>query len=490
MATKENVPACPIRVVSSPLDTPPLYPAGDGMPPEQDIAGEVGSWGTCTVYVDVPYTWLESGGEASASVELRLYAITQGIRCLAAECTLRDAGLDVYAGSTRARGACLSAQGFLAEGWVLTATNIRIELDPGAVTLIMSGAGEVEQDGHGNRPGRGFDDRRIPRRAATVMAYDPDDDRWLPVYIDTTRNALIVAGTGGGGAFIVEGAQTPGDNVATPSDCVDTRAFIQTYDGANWDMLRSQTYVNPIPDGSVPQMVAVAAYVYGNDGAGNARRIRVSGATGDTLVNVQDPLSFFVDNSAFAGGQGLSAAALAFHRNQAGNWYLTRGGYYDTIPAAAVPAIVNSLASGGFRNARLALTNGEAAAHQLNDRGALLTTPARLNTTDVRDAVLYLEEDAVTQHTFAAVAAWVYNVGAINGTAGVLYLQLHNSAGAIVLGALPDRVWLLPAGSDLERDYSRFPIMMSVGATLAISTTKDSFTAPGAAADLSLRIGV
>lgn len=41
-----------------------------------------------------------------------------------------------------------------------------------------------------------------------------------------------------GAPVTVQGAQTPADNIATPTDAVDTRTFIQLYDGVTWDVLR------------------------------------------------------------------------------------------------------------------------------------------------------------------------------------------------------------------------------------------------------------
>lgn len=46
-------------------------------------------------------------------------------------------------------------------------------------------------------------------------------------------------GVGMGGSGTVVGNQTPGDNIATPSDCVDTRTFVELFDGATWDAWRS-----------------------------------------------------------------------------------------------------------------------------------------------------------------------------------------------------------------------------------------------------------
>lgn len=59
--------------------------------------------------------------------------------------------------------------------------------------------------------------------------------RKAPVSVDSSGRLVI---SGAGGTLVVSGAQTPGDAVANPTDCVDVRNFLEGFDGANWRRLR------------------------------------------------------------------------------------------------------------------------------------------------------------------------------------------------------------------------------------------------------------
>ena len=47
------------------------------------------------------------------------------------------------------------------------------------------------------------------------------------------------ARSSGAAPIVVAGNETPADNIATPTDAIDTRTFIQLFDGATWDVWRA-----------------------------------------------------------------------------------------------------------------------------------------------------------------------------------------------------------------------------------------------------------
>ncbi|NUP10936.1 MAG: hypothetical protein HOW73_33235, partial [Polyangiaceae bacterium] len=155
------------------------------------------------------------------------------------------------------------------------------------------------------------------------------------------------------------GLTPAGDTVANPSNCVNAAGFIHGWDGSVWKRARMQTVssVSAISNATAPAGVATAAFPYAYDAAGNQwLRTRCDG--NGVLYTSQLGGNALADNLNFSGNLVPNSWALQAHRNQAGNWYLSRGGYNGVIAAAAVPAIANSIAAGAHNTTPPAPTNG------------------------------------------------------------------------------------------------------------------------------------
>lgn len=108
-------------------------------------------------------------------------------------------------------------------------------------------------------------------------------------------------------------------------------------------------------------------------------------------VSVPQPLAVVPEGSEgvadgfdFLGERIAPSWSVTAHRSPDTGWYLSRGGYLSTIAAANGPALLNTVATGGYFSTAPSPTSGGAAALQVDGRASLVVVQGR-PANDARD---------------------------------------------------------------------------------------------------------
>ncbi len=182
------------------------------------------------------------------------------------------------------------------------------------------------------------------------------------------------------GQLTICGITTPTDVMANPASAVDAVAYNVGYNrpAAQWIRIDAGNVATAAAQGIATPIIAerCESFLRGFDyGTNNFRWLNVNG---NGVLNVIPSSGVVVaDNTNYLGNGYVVSQSITMHRNEAGNWYLSRGGYEAAIAVADVPAIINTLASGGFNTTAPAPVNGGAAALQVDAGANLLTQIGR-----------------------------------------------------------------------------------------------------------------
>lgn len=286
-------------------------------------------------------------------------------------------------------------------------------------------------------------------------------DRWYPLTRDAS-GALVVS-TGGGGIVRVEGAVTPTDNFANPTNAVPAASFTMGYDGANWDRVR----VRPWTSTPGTQTASVAAFdviaqLCGSNGLGGisdvavtaSNQMRVSFAPNGPIVNV--------DNSNFTNAVSEYVGTINYVRTQ------------TTLPAT-------------YTDARWTSPSADAYAQTFVVGGR----PAN-NTRNLPSNIVQTGGGDRTVSNAPCVLRWLDVTNLDTGTA-IVFVQLHNTAGAIGAGATAVLSFPLGpggVGSTVTNLQARMRecfadvsggggLYFSTGLHIGISSTAGTYTAVG-----------
>lgn len=369
---------------------------GDGYSIEREIMSVEGCWSNCDVQINVPAAWASPGD----SVQLRLYSFGPAGRTLLAQVYCDAAGMRQENG--RAFGIVLSARGAANDGFKLVARTATTRAG-GVVQMRVWGDNSLPA-GVGNTPGAGQLDQRSPLVGALCMGYnDSLALPWQPLEQDAS-GALIVT-LGGGGGIIVTGTYEPSDTQANPNDLVGVESFNMA-----WNVVTSQWARWPADEFNIP-------YVHISSG-----------------ILTQDGGTAYLGN--FLTGQTQN---LNQHRVRGtGDWWLSRGGYSGSIPAADLDGITNSIATGVFytdAGTPPVPTSGQGAAFQLADLTSLIAVTAANAGIGLRTQSHPVVTDGANYYPLRGTSA-----GALNMSCGNPFTVNANTSVALAPGLYPSLV--------------------------------------------------
>lgn len=343
---------------------------------------------------------------------------------------------------------------------------------------------------------------------------------------------LSMQGPGSGGALTVtgdesgslrvKGTRTPASGMTNPTACVDAGAFVFGWNGSTWDPLTtsapSDALSNPtaslnsasfllawngstwararlqtiasvasIANASAPPGVATAAFPYAfHAGLSQWTRLR-SDELGNLLTSPRGILPL-ADNEDFAGDETAPAWSLSSHRNQDGNWYLSRGGYGGAIASSALPALMNVLGTGGHNTTAPAPSNGAASALQVDARASLVIAQGR-PPSDARDTPDLIAFNGVDKGVIKASAGNLLSIELSNNHSVAVWFFLMNKATNPANGETP--VWRtlvqVRGVHQLDRSIlSEAGIRFATGISWAISTARATLTLVGGTPDVAV----
>ncbi|MBK6520315.1 MAG: hypothetical protein IPM79_16040 [Polyangiaceae bacterium] len=291
-----------------------------------------------------------------------------------------------------------------------------------------------------------------------------------------------------GSAWDRVAVSTPSDALANPADALASAAYTLGWDGSAWKRARIQpvSSVASISNASAPAGLAAATFGFVYDSAGSQwLRVRAD-ANGQQLVVPQGSVSLS-DNVALSGTPALAWSVLS-HRNQAGNWYLSRGGYTGVIAAAAAPAVLNVLGSAAFNSSAPSPASGDAVALQANGRGSLVVAAGR-PANDARDTPTLAAFNGVDKGVIKASAGNLLSLEISSRHTGAVWLHIVDKATNPANGDAP--LWRTTVAANavfqLNRSMlSEAGIRLSNGIAWAISTTRATVTLVGGTPDVAV----
>jgi hypothetical protein len=270
---------------------------------------------------------------------------------------------------------------------------------------------------------------------------------------------LVSAFVDASGNQRVAGTITPADNFTTPTNAIAVGAFLQAYDGTNWDMPRATAPVSTITS-RAPATIAlqVNAQLWGANGSGSETNAQVT-SVGALSTQIYPGLITLGDNVNF--------------------------GSTPLCPIEALPLLyVESTLPTALTTAQQSRQRADQYGAGYSQRGA---PPP--NTRD--NPTWSLGTTNLTTTNYKASAGTIYALRGMSKQAINVYryLQVHNKASAPAGGDVPIMSFAMPgetvatAGGPISQFAADFlgahGYYLGTGVSLAWSSTRTTYTAPG-----------
>jgi len=271
-------------------------------------------------------------------------------------------------------------------------------------------------------------------------------DAWYSIVVDAS------------GRLSIAGSNTPADNFATPTNAIPAQCFLQAYDGAAFDLVRSRGWVSTVGvQTASAAAIDTVTQLTGPNGAGTITVARVNTTGALTVAS----LAGDIDGSANATSFNYGSTALL------NTYSIALFGISSTLPGFT--------AGSNTKGAAQADTNGNLYVRD----GA----PA-LNARDNPTPNIAVDSADIPVKTSAGVL-WSFHFVSTMAGGTVYYMQLHNKASALSGGDVPIATFAIN-GSGLVGPFDSTKFLgphgryFSAGIRIGFSSTPGTYTAIGA----------